>query len=187
MKKIGIIAIAGVLMAGAILYASVAFAQDKVEPKQALIVEAPATWKVEFKGDKGMQFYTVTRKDGDTALLMFSRWPAPGNVKQIPEQIEALAKGFLAAVKDNKDIKLKTDKYQIEAIAGDTFSGRFVQFEIDGGITQTMFMIGDAEGIWNGQFTGTKERWAEAVSILKKLKKKGLPSAGGDGKPTPQP
>jgi hypothetical protein len=34
-------------------------------------------------------------------------------------------------------------------------------------------MIGDNEGIWNGQFTGTKERWAEALDILKKLKKKG--------------
>ena len=48
-----------------------------------------------------------------------------------------------------------------------------LQFEIEGGVTQTMFMIGDAEGIWNGQFTGTKERWAEALSILKKLKKRG--------------
>jgi hypothetical protein len=141
--------------------------------KQALIVEVPATWKVEFKGDKGMQFYTVTRKEGDTALLMFSRWPAPGNVNQIPKQIEAMAKGFAEQAKDSKEFKLKTDKYKIEEIAGDTFSGSFVQFEIDGGVTQTMFMIGDAEGIWNGQFTGTKERWAEAVSILKKLKKNG--------------
>jgi hypothetical protein len=64
------------------------------EAKQALIVEAPATWKVEFKGDKGMQFYTVTRKEGDTALLMFSRWPVPGNVNQIPEQIAQLAEGL---------------------------------------------------------------------------------------------
>lgn len=141
------------------------------EVKQALIVEAPTTWKVEFKGEKGMQFYTVTQKEGETALLMFFRSPVPGNVKQIPEQIEAMAKGFVGLAKDNKDIKLKADKCKIEEIAGDTFSGCFVQFEIDGGITQTMIMIGDTEGIWNGQFTGTKERWAEVVSILKKLKK----------------
>lgn len=143
------------------------------EAKQALIVEAPATWKVEFKGDKGMQFYTVTRKEGDTALLMFSRWPVPGNVKQIPEQIEALAKGFAGAANDGKAFKLKTDKYKIEEIAGTTFSGKFVKFEIEGGISQTMFMIGDDEGIWNGQFTGTAERWAEALAILKALKKNG--------------
>ena len=142
------------------------------EAKKALIVEAPATWKVEFKGDKGIQFYTVTRKEGDKALLMFSRWPAPGNVKQIPEQIEAMAKGFVGMAKDNKDLKLKTDKYKIEEITGDTFSGNFVQFEVDGGLTQTMFMVGDDEGIWNGQFTGTKERWAEALRILKSMKKR---------------
>jgi hypothetical protein len=140
------------------------------EPKQALIVETPATWEVKFKGNKGLQFYTVTRKEGDSALLMFSRSPVPGNVNQIPQQIEIMAKGFVKTAKDNKNFKLKTDKYEIEEITGDTFSGRVVQFEIDGGLIQTMFMIGNTEGIWNGQFTGTKERWAEALSILKKLK-----------------
>lgn len=143
------------------------------EAKQALVVEFPETWKVEYKGDKGIEFYTVTRKAGDKGLLMFSRWPAAGNVNQIPEKIDAMAKGFVGIAKGNKDIKLKTDQYKIEEIAGDTFSGSFVQFEIEGGDTQTMFMIGDAEGIWSGRFTGTKERWVEAMSILKKLKKKG--------------
>jgi hypothetical protein len=161
------------LLAAIFLISSATLPLLAEEAKQALVVEAPETWNVEFKGDKGMQFYTVTRKEGDTALLMFSRWPAPGNVKQIPEQIEAMAKGFVGIAKGNKDIKLKTDKYKIEEIAGATFSGSFVQFEIEGEVTQTMFMIGDAEGIWNGQFTGTKERWAEAIAILKKLKKKG--------------
>ena len=93
-------------------------------------------------------------------------------MKQIPEQIEAMAKGFVGMAKDNKDLKLKTDKYKIEEITGDTFSGNFVQFEVDGGFTQTMFMVGDDEGIWNGQFTGTKERWAEALRILKSMKKR---------------
>jgi hypothetical protein len=120
-----------------------------------------------------MQFYAVTRKEGDTPLLMFSKWPAPGNVKDIPEQIEAMAKGFAGMAKDNKDLKHKTDIYKIEEIVGDEFSGSFVEFEREGGVTLTMFMIGDAEGIWNGQFTGTKERWAEALVTLKSLKRKG--------------
>jgi hypothetical protein len=161
------------ILATILLVSSASIPLFAEEAKQALIVEVPATWKVEFKGDKGMQFYSVTRKAGDTALLMFSRWPAAGNVNQIPEQIESLAKSFADGAKDNKHFKLKTDKYKIEGIAGNEFSGNFVQFEIEGGITQTMFMIGDAEGIWNGQFTGTKERWAEALSILKNLKNNG--------------
>jgi hypothetical protein len=143
------------------------------EAKQALIVEAPATWKVEFKGDNGIQFYTVTSKEGDTALLIFSRWPPPGSVNQIPDLIEGMAQGFADMAKDNKDFKLKTDKYKIEDIVGDTFSGSFVKFEVNDVGLQTMFMIGDDGGIWYGQFTGTKERWTEALAILKSLNKKG--------------
>lgn len=142
------------------------------EVPQALIVDAPATWKVEYKGDKGLQFYTAKRKEGDPALLMFSRWPVAGNENQIPEQIEMIAKGFVSMTKDNKELKLKSLDYKIEKIEGETFSGSFVRFEMEGGLMQTMFMIGDDQGIWNGQFTGTKERWEEALSILKKLKKK---------------
>jgi hypothetical protein len=141
------------------------------EVKQALAVEAPASWEVKYKGDKGIQFYTVIRKDGDTALLMFSRSPVSGNVAQIPEQIETLAKGFVSQAAKSNDFKLESTEYKIEKIEGEHFSGRFVQFAVKGGIVQTMFMIGDSEGIWNGQFTGTKERWAEALEILKKLKK----------------
>lgn len=140
---------------------------------QALTLKTPATWKVEYKGDKGMQFYTVTRKDGDQALLMFSRSPVSGNVNQIPEQIKQLAKGFLVEAGKHEQIKLKSKEYRIEKIEGDDFSGSFVVFSIEGGFTQAMFMIGDEEGIWNGQFTGTPERWVEAVTILKSLKKKG--------------
>jgi opacity protein-like surface antigen len=143
------------------------------EAKQALIVEAPATWKVEFKGGEGWQLYTVTQKDNG-AFLQFSQSPGGvGNVNQIPEQIEAMAKKFAERAKYNKGLKLNSKEYKIEEIAGDTFSGSFVQFEIEGGFTQTMFMIGNAEGIWNGQFRGKKELWAEARSLLKKLKKKG--------------
>ena len=161
------------LLVAIILTLSTALPSIAEKGEQALMVDAPATWKVEFKGDNGMQFYTATRNEGDTALLMFSRWPAPGNVNQIPEMVETLAKGFVAQTKEGKDLKLKTADYKIEKIDGDTFSGSFVQFEIEGGICQTIFMIGDTKGIWNGQFTGTEERWTEALSILKKLKKKG--------------
>jgi flagellar hook assembly protein FlgD len=163
------------ILAAIFLISSAALPLLAEEAKQSLIVEAPATWKVEFNGDKGMQVYTVVlREDGDTGLFRITRWPdEAGNVKQIPEQIEASAKNFLADAKDSKDFKVKTEKYQIEEITGDTFSGRFVMLEMDNGTIQTIFMIGDAEGVWSGVYSGTKERWAEVVSILKKLKKNG--------------
>lgn len=139
---------------------------------QALTVDAPATWEVEFKGDRGVPFYIVKRKDGDPALLMFSRWPVSGNVNQIDELLTSIADGFVAAAGNNKEIKIKTTDYKIEKIDGDEFSGSFASFGIEGGFVQSMFMIGDDEGIWSGQFTGTPERWTEALAILKTLKKK---------------
>lgn len=141
------------------------------EVKQALAVDVPAGWEMKYKGEKGLQFYTVTRKEGDTALLMFSRWPAPGNAAQIPDLIENMAKAFSAEAKKNPDFQLENEEYVIENIEGGTFSGKFVKFSVKGGVVQTMFMIGDGDGIWNGQFTGTKERWADALGVLKKLKK----------------
>src|SRR5688500_450167 len=119
------------IIAATILSTTLPFSLNGEEVKQALIVDAPATWKIDDNGDNGVQIYTATRKDGDTALLMFSRFPVPGNVNQIPEQIEMLAKEFVSQASKSKDFKLKSTEYKVEQIEGTTFSGRFVQFAID--------------------------------------------------------
>ena len=98
MKNIQIASRVGLIFASAL----------KAEENQALVVTAPATWEVKFKGEMGRQVTTAKRKEGDPAFLMFSRSPRSGNVKQIPEQIDMLAKGFVAQVKENKELKLKT-------------------------------------------------------------------------------
>ncbi len=141
------------------------------ETKLPLIVDAPPQWSIDFKGDKGIQFFTVKRTEGEPALLMFSRWPAPGNKDQIPKYVESLAKGFLDQAKTNPKIKLESKEYKIEKIEGVEFSGEYTSFTVSNGHLQSMFMISDGDGIWSGQFTGSKERWSEALEILKKLKK----------------
>lgn len=143
------------------------------EAKQPLVVQTPANWEVTYKGDNGVQFYSVIRKEVEPALLMFSRWPAPGNKDQIPSLIDTLANGFINEMKKHEEIKLESLDYKKEKIEGDSYSGEFALFTVQNGMVQTMFMISDGDGIWNGQFTGSKERWAEALDILKKLKKNG--------------
>jgi len=138
---------------------------------QSLHVVVPDKWQLEYKGD-GIQFYSLTRKDGDSALLMFSRWVTSGNVNQIPQYIESLASGFIEEASKQKEFKLDSEEYEIQDIAGEHYSGKFVQFSVQGGVLQIMFMVGDNNGIWNGQFTGTKERWDEALAVLKSLKQK---------------
>jgi hypothetical protein len=162
MKTTSIIAVL-ILMATTIAQAE--------EVKVPLIVDAPSQWSVDFKGDKGIQFFTVKRIEAEPALLMFSRWPAPGNKDQIPKLVETIAKGFLDQAKMNPVIQLESEEYKNEKIEGVEFSGEYVSFAVSTGILQTMFMLSDGDGIWNGQFTGSKERWIEALEILKKLKK----------------
>ncbi len=160
------------ILTAALLISSATLTLLADEPKQPLIVEAPATWKVELKDHNGIQTYFIQiRKDGDSGLLLLFQWHEPLTVNQIPEKVKDLAEAHLAHAKQTKDFKLTTDKYVIEEINGDTFSGRFAQFEVEGGVIHTTFMIGDADKIWGGVFSGTKERWAEAVTIVKKLKK----------------
>ncbi len=137
-----------------------------------LVVSVDEKWSVDYKGD-GTEFYSVTRTKNEQALLMFSRWPAPGNRDQIPVYLNQMAEGFLKEAAKSEDFSLETDSFKKEKIKGSDFSGEAVVFAIQGGLYQTMFMLSDGDGIWNGQFSGSKERWEEAVEILKQLKRKG--------------
>jgi hypothetical protein len=141
------------------------------EEKLPLMVDAPQEWSVDFKGDKGIQFFAIKRTEGEAGLLMFSLWPVPGNKDQIPQLVKSLAKTFLEQAKANPKITLENDGYKSEKIEGVEFSGEYVSFAISNGMLQTMFMISNGDGIWSGQFTGSMQGWSEALEILKKLKK----------------
>ena len=84
-----------------------------------------------------------------------------------------MAEGFLKESKKSADLGLEKEEFTKEKIKGIEFSGEAAIFTIQGGLLyQTMFMLSDGDGIWSGQFTGSKERWAEALKILKQLKRK---------------
>jgi hypothetical protein len=132
-----------------------------------LRIDAEPEWKVECTGD-GIQFFMLTRSEGEQAPLMFSRWPAPGGKDQIPALIKQMADSFLLKVKRNEVPLVSKDGYQVEKIAGDEFSGQAAIFKINYGIYQTIFIVSDGDGICNGQFSGSKTMWLKAKAILKK-------------------
>jgi len=115
---------------------------------------------------------------------MFHRWPPPGNRDQIPFYLNQIAEGFLKKADKNKTINLEKEGFKKENIEGTGFSGESVIFTINGGLYQKIFMLSYGDRIWSGQFSGSKERWAEAVKILKYLKRKEYPVvvANGTGK-----
>lgn len=136
-----------------------------------LVVWAPAEWTVEYKGGKGVDFFIVKRLDEDASLLMFSRFPVRITKEQIPQWIDNMAKGFLKKARENPKIKLESETYVTGKIDGGEFLGEFALFTTQSGTCVVMFMIANDEGVWTGQFTGKKERWGEALEVLKKLKK----------------
>lgn len=140
------------------------------EEKLPLKVDAGENWKVEYKGD-GIQFFSLTRAEEENTLLMFSRWPAPGGKEQIPATIKMMAESFLTEIVKNKELKDIKKEYKVEKIEGAQYSGEVAVFEIKDGMYQTIFMVSDGDGIWNGQFTGTLAMWEEAKEIVKKLEK----------------
>jgi len=137
-----------------------------------LAIELPAGWEMKYKGD-GIDFYTLTSKGEGLSLLMLSRWPMGGGKDKIPALMDQLSKSFAESAKNNKDINLTNPDAKPEDLGGENFSGKYVLFEIDGGVVQAMYMVSDGTDIWNGQFSGSKEQWTEALGIIRKLKRNG--------------
>jgi hypothetical protein len=56
--------------------------------------------------------------------------------------------------------------YDIEDLMGIEYSGQAAVFEMWDGTVQTIFMISDDDGIWNGQFGGSRTMWEKAKKVL---------------------
>ncbi|WP_411825484.1 hypothetical protein [Luteolibacter sp. AS25] len=146
------------------------------EVKPLVIVNAPETWKVEFQGNNVLQVYSVTRKEGGLASLQFTRFPGDIKTKQNLEDVEIRAASLLALAEGQKHLTLKSlapknNDFKRGEIHGDAFSGRFAKFEMEGELYKILFIIGDSEQNFPGEFIGKEEHWFEALSILQKLKK----------------
>ena len=73
------------------------FALAALASEGPLVVSVNEKWAVDYK--KGSDFYSLTRTKSETALLMFSRWPAPGNRDQIPVYLDQTTEAFLEELK----------------------------------------------------------------------------------------
>lgn len=134
----------------------------------SLAVSVDEKWTLNHRrGD----FYSFTRTNDESVLLMFSRLPLIGKREKIPVYLDQMAEGFLEKSKKSTGFSLATEEFTKEKIEGIEFTGEAVVFTIQGGFCQAMFMFGDGNQIWSGQFTGSEEHWAEALKILKQLKR----------------
>lgn len=143
-----------------------------------LVVEAPEGWTVEYKGGSLLDMYVVKRSGEDASMLMLSRWPMGGSREEIPGLLEKVAGAFVKAAKEGTEFQLKSEETVKGKIEGVEFSGEFVMFTISTGSQQAIMLVSDGAGTWNAQYHGSKERWGEALEIVKKLRKNGVAAAG---------
>lgn len=142
-----------------------------------LVVETPPGWTVTYQEAGATRIYTFNHSEPlPMKVLLMSEWPAGGNKESIPALMDTLATGFLNQAKQSQ-IPLKTQNYTIKNIAGPAYSGQYVGFILDlpedTPQVQTLFMIGDDNGLWNGQYTGPLDEWKQVLKMLGTLQKKG--------------
>ena len=141
-----------------------------------LDVPVPAGWKMEYQGTDGLDFYSVVPQPAGSGLLMFYKWPPRTKPEEIPALVRNLAGDYVDAVKKGSAV-LAGDKREVEGFAGAHCKGSYVVFrfkgEDAGGPPMHAIFMMSADGlIWNGQFTGKPDDWAEALKLLNAIKKK---------------
>lgn len=140
-------------------------ASSSVAKQWPLQIPASNEWHIEYQ-HRGVDFFSLSRPKGEKVIFMFSRWPAAGSSGQIPYFVRQIADSLLEKKKERASDPDQFDDYTVEEIAGDYFSGQAAVFTRDSAMVHTIFMVSDGDGIWNGQFSGSRDRWLEAVDIL---------------------
>jgi hypothetical protein len=114
--------------------------------------------------------YVVKGPQNEPLMLMFSRWPLPVKQEEISNRVDTKAAKFLEEGQKHS-VKFDQNSYTKGEIKGDLISGEFAMFKIFGGQDQVLFMFTDGTNVWNGQYTGSADRWNDALETLKAIKK----------------
>lgn len=104
---------------------------------------------------------------------MLSQWPPPTRPEEIPKVVQKLADSFLMQAKVT-GINVTSSKYRVENFNGAEGQGGYVGFQTSyagKNTLQTMFLMSVSNRVWNGQFMGTSNGWAQALTILKSVRK----------------
>lgn len=129
--------------------------------KDPLTFLSPDGWKVEHKTPGDFHFYSLRAGPPGGGLLMFSQWPVPSRPEDIPTLVRQWADD------------LPSHEYQVEQFTGEQSQGSYVVFQIGSSasnLMQSIFFLSVDGSIWNGQFTGPSNEWAQALIVLKSIR-----------------
>ena len=142
-----------------------------------LKIDAPkgSTFKDEVM-ENGVHFYSIKwkLKNEMTSVFMISKWPNEMSTSEMPSTVQKIAEDTFAETKANGKSKIEKDaKIQYSEISEEFVSGNVAYFEhtSERGYQriQSVHMVSDGDVIWNGQFSGSKELFEEAMNIFKTM------------------
>lgn len=122
----------------------------------------------------GVHFYSIKwkRKNEMPSVFMISKWPNEMSTSEMPSTVQKIIEGTFASVKAMGSSLIEENaKVQYEEISEEFVSGNVAYFEHTSKRgnrrVQSVHMVSDGDVIWNGQFSGSKELFQEAMNIFK--------------------
>ena len=126
--------------------------------------------------ENGVHFYSIKwkRKNEMPSVFMISKWPNEMSTSEMPSTVQKIIEGTFASVKAMGGSLIEENaKVQYEEISGEFVSGNVAYFEHTSKRgnrrVQSVHMVSDGDVIWNGQFSGSKELFQEAMNIFKTM------------------
>ena len=124
----------------------------------------------------GVHFYSIKwkLKNEMTSVFMISKWPVDMPASEMAPSVQKIAEDTFAETKANGKSKIEKDaKIQYSEISEEFVSGNVAYFEhtSERGYQRilSIHMVSDGDVIWNGQFSGSKELFKEAMNIFKTM------------------
>jgi len=124
----------------------------------------------------GVHFYSIKwkLKNEMTSVFSISKWPVEMPTSEMAPTVQKIAEDTFAETKANGKSKIEKDaKIQYSEISEEFVSGNVAYFEhtSERGYQRilSIHMVSDGDVIWNGQFSGSKELFKEAMNIFKTM------------------
>ena len=126
--------------------------------------------------EDGVRFYSIKwkRKNEMPSVFMISKWPNEMSTSEMPSTVQKIIEDTFESVKKSDGSVIEEDaKIQYEEISEKFLSGNVAYFEHTSKRgnrrVQSIHMVSDGDVIWNGQFSGSKELFQEAMNIFKTM------------------
>ncbi len=130
--------------------------------------------------ENGVHFYSIKwkRKNEMASVFMISKWPNKMSTSEMPSTVEKIIEGTFASIKKTGGSVIEDDaKVHYAEISEKFVSGNLAYFEHTSKRgnqrVQSVHMVSDGDVIWNGQFSGSKELFNEAMDIFKTMEPRG--------------